>query len=83
MTPTHLTSEITISVSPKIARTHQYLNDSDRGRLQAQVTSFLQSITIRRKNTTGELSQTIDDLGAEAAHNGLTPEILESILNEV
>jgi hypothetical protein len=49
MTPTHLTSEITISVSPEIARTYQYLDETDRDRLQAQVTSFLQSITLRRK----------------------------------
>lgn len=82
MTPTHPTSEITISVSPEIARTYQYLNDSDRDRLQAQVTTFLQSITPRRKNAIDELSQIMDDLGAEAARNGLTPEILESILNE-
>ena len=82
MTPTHPTSEITISVSPEIARTYQYLNDSDRDRLQAQVTAFLQSITPRRKNAIDELSQIMDDLGAEAARNGLTPEILESILNE-
>ena len=82
MTPTHPTSEITISVSPEIARTYQYLNDSDRDRLQVQVTTFLQSITPRRKNAIDELSQIMDDLGAEAARNGLTPEILESILNE-
>ena|GEM_PF-4491044 len=51
MTLTHLTSEITISVSPEIARTYQYLDDSDRHRLQAQITSFFQSITPNRKNT--------------------------------
>jgi hypothetical protein len=81
MTPTHLTIEIPLSVSPEIAHTYQSLDDTDRDRLQAQVTRFLQSITLRRENAIDELSQIMDDLGAEAARNGLTPEILESILN--
>jgi hypothetical protein len=82
MTPTHLTIEIPLSVSPEIAHTYQSLDDNDRDRLQAQVTRFLQSITLRRENAIDELSRIMDDLGAEAARNGLTPEILESILND-
>jgi hypothetical protein len=69
-------------VSLEIAHTYQSLDDTDRDRLQAQVTRFPQSITLRRENAIDDLSQIMDDLGAEATRNGLTPAILESILNE-
>jgi hypothetical protein len=82
MTPTDLTEEIVISVSPEIAQTYQSLDDRDRDRLQAQVAFFLQSVTLSRRAAIEKLRVAMDDLGAEAARNGLTPEILESILNE-
>ncbi len=77
-----ITEAITIPVSPEIAQTYHTLDRIDRDRLQAQITLFLQSRTITHQESLNQLRQTMDAIGAEAARNGLTPEILESILND-
>ena len=82
MTPTALTETITIPVSHEIAQTYHDLDGIDRDRLQAQITLFLQSRKLTHPEALTQLRQTMDDIGAEAARNGLTPEILESILND-
>jgi hypothetical protein len=82
MTPIALTEAITIPVSPEIAQTYHGLDGIDRDRLQAQITLFLQSRKLTHQEALDQLRQTMDAIGAEAARNGLTPEILESILND-
>lgn len=80
MTP--ITEAITIPVSPEIAQTYHALDRIDRDRLQAQITLFLQSRKLTHQESLNQLRQTMDAIGVEAARNGLTPEILESILND-
>jgi hypothetical protein len=42
---------------------------------------MLRSATGSRQEAIDRLKQTMDEIGKEATANGLTPEILESILN--
>ncbi len=71
--------EITIEVSPEIADAYQSASPQERKKIQAIVSILLQKHADRDIALLRELMDEISD-GARA--RGLTPEILESILNE-
>jgi len=72
------TSEITIHVSSEIANTYRSASDEERRKmdlfLSLQLTEFMQSPE--------SLEDAMNAMSDEAIRNGMTPEILESILND-
>ena len=73
------TQEITIKVSPEVAVAYQNATEQEKNRLQAIVTIFLDQDTSNNNDLLGVIMDQISD---RAQERGLTPEILESILNE-
>lgn len=73
------TQEITIKVSPEVAFAYQNATEQEKNRLQAIVTIFLDRDTSNNNDLLGVIMDQISD---RAQERGLTPEILESILNE-
>ena len=73
------TQEITIKVSPQVAFAYQNATIQEKKRLQAIVTLFLNRDTT---NNNDLLGVTMNEISDRAQERGLTPEILESILNE-
>ena len=71
--------EITIKVSPEVAVAYQNATEQEKNRLQAIVTIFLDRDTSNNNDLLGVIMDQISD---QAQERGLTPEILESILNE-
>jgi Holliday junction resolvase-like predicted endonuclease len=68
---------ILIPVDVDIARAFQSVQPEQQQRIQALVNFWL-----RRAMNINKLQTTMDQISDEAETNGLTPEILESILNE-
>ena len=67
---------IELQVDAHLAKTFQDANPVQQRKVQALMNTWLkQAMTIT------QLQTTLDDLSDEAETNGLTPEILESILN--
>jgi hypothetical protein len=71
--------EITIEVSPDVAKTYQSASPQERKKIQAIATILLQNQVDKDVAFLHELMNEISD---RARARGLTPEILESILNE-
>ncbi len=72
-------SEITIEVSPEIAAAYRSAPLQERKKIQSIVTILLQ------KQVDGDVAfvrELMDEISDRAKSRGLTPEILESILNE-
>ncbi len=68
---------IPIQVDPEIAQAFQSFQPEQQQQIQALMNQWLkEAINISK------LQITMDELSDEAEKNGLTPEILESILNE-
>jgi hypothetical protein len=75
--------EITIKVSPDIARAYLNATDAEREQVQLKMMSLLElQLGTSRKEAVAKLRKTMDALSLEATERGLTPEILASILNE-
>ena len=68
---------IELQVDADLAKTFQDANPAQQQKVQA-----LMNIWLKRAMTITQLQTTLDDLSDEAKTNGLTPEILESILND-
>jgi hypothetical protein len=70
---------ISISVDPAIAHAYNEISTEDRKKIQLvlrlQVSELLNSSDV-------SLTQLMDEIGAKAEAKGLTPEILETLLNE-
>jgi hypothetical protein len=73
------TEEITIKVSPEVAVAYQNATEQEKQRLQTIVTLFLDRDNSNNNDFLGIIMNEISD---RAQERGLTPEILESILNE-
>jgi hypothetical protein len=54
----------------------------ERQKIEEKITVYLQSSGLSRKESLDKLYKTMDAIGRTAEERGLTPEILESLLNE-
>jgi hypothetical protein len=72
-------SEITIEVSPEVAAAYLSASIEERKKIQSIVSILLQKQVDRDVALFREL---MDEISDRAESRGLTPEILESILNE-
>ena len=75
-------TEITIKVPLEVAQAYNLATEIERQNISNKIAFFLQSFTLNRKEAIQKLHQTMDDIGQKAIARGLTPEILESILND-
>ncbi len=72
------TDQITISVEPDIARAYREASEDDRRKFD-----LLLSLRLRDAlSSEGTLQDLMRQIGRNARVRGLTPEILESILND-
>jgi uncharacterized protein YtpQ (UPF0354 family) len=74
--------EITIKVPQIIAEAYNQADEEKKQEIINRITFFLQPATIDKKTAIAQLRQTMAEIGKEAQARGLTPEILEEILNE-
>jgi len=75
-------TEITITVPLEIAQAYNLATEAERQKMSQKIIFFLQSSISSRQEAIQKLHQTMDDIGQKAISRGLTPEILESILNK-
>lgn len=68
---------ITIPVPPEVAQAYQQANLQQQRALQTMVKLFLDADFMQKS-----LSQVMEEIATKAEARGLTPEILESILND-
>ena len=73
-----ITDEITVHVHPNVARAYKAASETDRRKMDLlvsfQLTEFMQSPQ--------SLDEVMNAMSREARRNGLTPEILDSILHD-
>lgn len=75
--------EITIQVPSELAQAYRNFTELEREQIEAKITDFLEGqLENRRKVAIERLRETMRKAGEEAKARGLTPEILESILND-
>lgn len=75
-------AEIKIKVPLEIAENYWNKTEQERQQIEHKINFFLQSTTFSREKLVNKLYDTMDRIGQKAIEQGLTPEILESILNE-
>ena len=73
------TKAITIEVDAAAADAYAAAPGEQRRKIQMLLSMYLRDITLKPRRPLREVMQ---ELAAEAAANGLTPEILESILRD-
>ncbi len=71
------TVPITLHVDPEAAKAYASMSEEERNKVEAVLSLRLKGMLVPTGMT---LRQAMDELGQEAEANGLTPEILESIL---
>ncbi|GCL40334.1 hypothetical protein PN480_00195 [Dolichospermum circinale CS-1225] len=74
-----ISEEITIKVSPNVAQAYQKATERKKQSLAALVSLFLREDLNEEVDFLGKL---MDEISDRAVSRGLTPEILETILNE-
>lgn len=75
--------EIIIKVPSEIAEAYHNASEEEKQQLQLKIAAIMQSqFTLSRKESITRLRNTMDKASKEAQERGLTPEILESILND-
>lgn len=75
--------EIIITVSSEVAKAYRNASEAEKQQLQLKIAAIMQSqFTISRQESITRLRNTMDKASQEAQEQGLTPEILESILND-
>ena len=72
------TDTITVTVDAEVAEKYRSASDMDRRRMDFLINSHLRKIMGPRR----PLEETMRELSQEAQKRGLTPEILQSILDE-
>jgi hypothetical protein len=70
---------ITIEVPDEIANAYEKATAEDRKKIDLLLRLRVRDVLQRPKRT---LLEVMDEMGREAAERGLTPEILDDILNE-
>ncbi|WP_179049236.1 hypothetical protein [Nostoc sp. TCL26-01] len=73
--------EITIKVPSEIAEAYRNATEDEREQIEARIAVLLKSSMTSKQDAIDKLRQTMDEIGRRAVQRGLTPEILESILN--
>jgi len=73
-----MTEQITVSVDSDVANIYRSASDSERRKLDLLVSLRLRDVTESKKS----LRETMQEISRNAQRRGLTPEILQSILNE-
>jgi hypothetical protein len=73
------TVPITFHVDPEAAKAYESMTAEERNKIEAVLRLRLRGLLVPTGIT---LRQALDELGREAEGNGLTPEILESLLSE-
>jgi hypothetical protein len=71
---------ITINVSPEAAKFYKSVDAEKRRKLDLLISYQLSGMN--KPASIEELEAVMDELGRQAEQNGLTPEILEEILDE-
>ena len=69
---------ITVSVDSDVARAYRSASDSERRKLDLLINLHLRDVTAAGKS----LRRTMSEISRKAQRRGLTPEILQSILDE-
>ncbi|MDJ0581407.1 hypothetical protein [Crocosphaera sp.] len=73
--------EITIKVSPELAKIYRQASTETQAQIQAKINNILSiELENKRQEAVKKLSIVMDKASEEAQANGLTPEILEEIL---
>jgi hypothetical protein len=75
-------SEITIQVSADVAEIYRQSSDAERQQLSMRIGALVRQRLNRHQGSYTLLKASMNRLAAEAQQNGLTPEVLESILND-
>ncbi|MGF1523377.1 MAG: hypothetical protein ACFBSF_13765 [Leptolyngbyaceae cyanobacterium] len=77
------TEEITIKVAPDVATAYRNATEIEQTQIQLKLAALMRvQLSGGRAEAIHRLRQTMNVMSEEAQANGLTPEILESILNE-
>ena len=74
--------EITIKVPSEVAEAYRNASEEEREQIEVRIAVLLKSSVTSRQEAIVNLRQTMDEIGRRAVGRGLTPEILESILND-
>ena len=74
--------KIAVEVPSEVAEAYRSATETERLQMATRIGLMLRSATSNRQDASDCLKQTMNDIGNEAVINGLTPEILESILND-
>jgi len=75
--------EITIKVPSEVAEVYRGVSEEKREQIELKLAAILDlQLKTSRKEAVQELQKTMKSASDEAQKNGLTPEILESILAE-
>ncbi|MBE9005026.1 hypothetical protein IQ259_08235 [Fortiea sp. LEGE XX443] len=75
--------EIIIKVPSEVAKAYHNASEEERQQLQLKIAAIMQSqFTIPKQECITRLRNIMDKASQEAQERGLTPEILESILND-
>jgi len=74
--------QVTISLDPEIASAYQKASAEERKKVDFIVNSWLKNIFVKKADARKELLEIMQTAGKIAQANGLTPEILQDILNE-
>ena len=72
------TEPITIHVDPAAARAFKAASDEERRKLEALLSLRLMEVA----RSKGSLAEVMDEISRKAQERGLTPEILQAILDE-
>jgi hypothetical protein len=70
---------LTVPVNPETAQAFLALSDEDRRNMEILLGLYLKRLVFREPRSLLEIA---DEIGRQAEANGMTPEILQSILDE-
>jgi hypothetical protein len=71
-----------IKIPLNVAQNYWDATEEERQKMEEKIAFYLQSSTLSRKESLDKLYKTMATIGQKAQERGLTPEILESLLNE-
>ncbi|MCC5638138.1 hypothetical protein LC593_20330 [Nostoc sp. CHAB 5844] len=75
--------EITLKVPYEVAQAYRNASEEEKQQLQLKIVAIMQSqFTIPKQESITRFRNIMDKASQEAQERGLTPEILESILND-